>query len=98
MTETSESLGKRLKRLREARKLSVKHVADALSIPVTTYREWENDRKIVGEPYPALAKLFEVSVYELITGVKSKDSEVFISLETIKIEIDKIRTHLFSRE
>ncbi|MES3038380.1 MAG: helix-turn-helix transcriptional regulator [Bdellovibrionota bacterium] len=98
MKENEESLGKRLKRLREARNLSVKDVADAMGIPVTTYREWENDRKIVGEPYPALAELFEVSVYELITGEKGKGSEVLSSFETIKIELEKIRAHIFSRE
>jgi transcriptional regulator with XRE-family HTH domain len=45
-----ESLGKRLKRLRTEKNLSVKDVAEALEVPVTTYREWENERKIVGEP------------------------------------------------
>lgn len=98
MSERAESLGKRLKRLREAKNLSVKDVADSLSIPVTTYREWENERKIVGEPYPALAELLEVSVYELITGEKKNDSEVLGSIETIKRELEKVRQYLFSRE
>jgi transcriptional regulator with XRE-family HTH domain len=97
VSKKNESLGKRLKRLREAKNLSVKDVADTLQIPVTTYREWENERKIIGEPYPALAELFEVSVYQLITGEKGNDSEVLSSFETIKIELDKIRANLFSR-
>jgi transcriptional regulator with XRE-family HTH domain len=94
----SESLGKRLKRLRTERNLSVKDVAEALEIPVTTYREWENERKIVGEPYPALAKLFGIGVYELITGEKSKDSDALKSIEVIKDELAKITGYLFSRE
>ena len=98
MKENSESLGQRLKRLRDQRNLSVKEVAEALSVPVTTYREWENGRKIVGEPYPALADLFEVSVYELITGEKGKESNMLSCVETIRVELEKIRSHLLSRD
>ena len=98
VTEVSESLGQRLKRLREKNNLSVKEVAQALGIPVTTYREWENGRKIVGEPYPALAELFEVSVYELITGEKGKESNALLCVEAIRAELEKIRSHLLSRD
>ena len=85
-----ESLSSRLKRLRKEKNLSVKDVAEKIKVPLTTYREWEHDRKIVGEPYIDLARVFEVSVYELITGEKSSGKEVSKSLEIIEAELNKL--------
>ena len=92
-----ESLSSRLKRLRKEKNLSVKDVAEKIKVPLTTYREWEHDRKIVGEPYIDLARVFEVSVYELITGEKSSGKEVSKSLEIIEAELNKLKETLLSR-
>lgn len=92
-----ESLSSRLKRLRKEKNLSVKDVAEKINVPLTTYREWEHDRKIVGEPYIELARVFEVSVYELITGEKSSGKEVSKSLEIIELELNKLKETLLSR-
>ncbi len=89
-----ESLGKRLKRLRVQRKLSIKEVAERVGVPQTTYREWENDRKIVGEPYLDLARVFEVSIYELISGETTTDQVLVKSIESIEVEIKKMKEHL----
>lgn len=90
-----ETLGKRLIRLRKRKNLSIKDVALRVGVPQTTYREWENDRKIVGEPYVELAKVFEVSVYELITGDTNTDDVLLTSLATIELEVKKMKEHLF---
>lgn len=90
-----ESLGKRLKKLRATKGLSIKEVAGRVGVPLTTYREWENDRKIVGEPYVELAKVFEISVYELISGNIISDRVLINGLENIEVEIKKMKEHLF---
>lgn len=92
-----ESLGSRLKKLRDQRALSVKEVADKIGVPVTTYREWEHGRKIVGEPYLELSKVFEVGLYELITGEKTTSNDLFQSVEIIEMELKKIKENLLSK-
>ncbi len=96
--KSAENLSDRLRRFRNKNNLSVKNVALALNIPTTTYREWENGRKIVGEPYIALAQLFKISVHELITGEIFTDNNVIASLDLVQNEISKIRQHLLSKE
>ena len=93
-----ENLSDRLRRLRNENDLTVKEVAEVLGIPVTTYREWENGRKIVGEPYIGLSKVFGISVYELITGEKNSKVDLIASLNLIDLELAKIRQHLLSTE
>lgn len=96
MDDNKESLGERLKKLREKKGLTVKDVSDKIEVPITTYREWEHGRKIVGEPYIQLSKVFEISVYELITGEKASSTELFKSVEVIEIELKKIKQNLLS--
>lgn len=97
MVEQKISFGERLKRLREGKNLSVKEVADQINVPVTTYREWEHGRKIVGEPYVDLAKAFEISVHELITGQKYGNDGIYKSVEVIEAELKKIKENLLSK-
>lgn len=92
-----DSLGKRLRILRNSKNLSIKEVATRIGVPVTTYREWENDRKIVGEPYVDLAKVFEISVYELITGEKGSSEDLSKSFKAIETELSKIKESLLSK-
>ncbi len=70
-----EKFSDRLRRLRVQCGLSVTQVAEELSIAPSTYREWENGRQILGEPYAQLAKVFRVEISELMTGVKSLNLE-----------------------
>lgn len=93
-----ETLAQRLRRLRDSKNLSAKEVAENIHVPLTTYREWENGRKIVGEPYLGLSKLFGISVYELITGEKSKNFEAESSIRVIETELAKVRRYLSSLE
>jgi len=63
-----EKIGTRLTQLRKAKGMSMQQVADYLDIPRTTYRGWEYGSDIGGEPYLRLCEIFEVDLYELITG------------------------------
>lgn len=91
-----EPLSDRLCRLRTAKRLSVKEAAERIGVPVTTYREWEHGRKIVGEPYVQIARVFEVSVYELITGEKTSSSDISKIVDVIEQEIKKLKVTLLS--
>jgi transcriptional regulator with XRE-family HTH domain len=71
-----EKFSIRLRRLRMQNDLSVKQVANELSIAPSTYREWENGRSIRGEPYVQLAQVFNIEVSELMTGVKSQSLDI----------------------
>lgn len=65
----NETLGERLRRLRKGTGFTQQHVADALNLDRSTYTYYE-----VGKTEPnhkttiKLARIFEVSVQELITG------------------------------
>jgi transcriptional regulator with XRE-family HTH domain len=50
--------------------LSVKDVASKLGVAESTYRDWENGRKIQGEPYLELSKILNLPLGELF-GVET---------------------------
>lgn len=82
------NLGDRLRILRVTRKLSVSEVAERIGVSPSTYREWEYGRKIKGEPYEKLAKIYSVSLSELLTGKKNTIQDKLSEIEKI---IDSIR-------
>lgn len=86
-------LAERLKRLRLKRGLSVTEVARAIGVATSTYREWEQGRKIKGEPYQKLAELFEVALSELLTGFGGKKA-ILEDLRVIEKAVERIRMHL----
>lgn len=92
-----ETLSVRLKRLRVTNGLAVKEVAEKIGVPLTTYREWENGRKILGEPYIDLANIFGVSVYELIAGEQKSSAELRISFEIIEKELLNLKQSMLSK-
>ncbi len=77
------TLADRLKKYREAKKMSVSEVAKRVGVSQSTYREWEYGRKIKGEPYLRLAETLGVSLNTLLTGEESKLENEFLKLEEI---------------
>lgn len=64
-----DAFGKRITKLRTQRGLTQKAVAEALHVPLSTYKEWEYGRRIQGEHiYVVLAETLGVSLRELLTG------------------------------
>lgn len=87
-----ESFGKRLKRLRIAQKMTMKELAQTIGVPMSTYREWEYGRSIVGEPYPKLADALKVSLSELLLGERAGNtSEVFAEIHAIESHLLKLK-------
>lgn len=64
-----ESFSKRIAQLRTKRGLTQKDIAEALGVPLSTYKEWEYGRRIQGEKiYVDLAEVLGVSLRSLLTG------------------------------
>lgn len=89
-----ETIGRRFARLRAARGLSAAEVAAEVGVSESTYREWEQGRRIVGEPYTRLAKVFGVSLRELMTGERETAAPVITRIETIEGLLKEIRGFL----
>ncbi len=91
MKHETESFGARLKQLRKEKRLSMKAVADAIDVPLTTYREWEYGRAIQGEPYLKLAQIFGVSVFRLLGGSTAHEQNVSTLLDQIEENLRELR-------
>ena len=83
-----EAFSERLKRLRLHNALSIRDVASALGVSPSTYRAWEYGVQIKGEPYVALAKVFQVGLLELLTG---ESPEIESHLKIIEKSVQSIR-------
>ena len=68
-------MANRLKKLRTDKRLTIRDVATALDVPISTYRDWEYGKAIRGEPYQKLAELFEVTLDELLIGYPREKPE-----------------------
>ena len=69
------TLGKRLKVLRDERKLTQQAVADYCEIPVSTYANWEQDRSTPSiDRLVTLAKCMNIST-DILLGVKKQEVE-----------------------
>lgn len=86
-----ETLAKRLKFYREKKGLSIREVARSLNVSPSTYRAWEYGAQIKGEPYFALAEMYDVSLTQLMLG---KMLEVEAQIEVIEKAIRSIKMNL----
>lgn len=71
-------------------------MAEKIRVPVSTYREWEYERAILGEPYQKLAEVFEVSLSELITGTKPQFVKSIERVQGIQRELEELKRELTS--
>ncbi len=95
MSPQKEPISKRLKRLRDGRKLTVKQIAALIGVSPSTYREWEYGRAIQGEPYPRLAEAFGVSLHYLITGEDPSDPRtVQAQIQLIERMFESLKANL----
>lgn len=79
------AFSKRLRDRRKALRLSMKDVAGQIQVSESTYREWEYGRSIRGEAYyERLAGVFQMTVYELVTGRKPQPEKLEKGLALIE--------------
>ena len=84
MKDQVDPIAKRLRQLRMKKGMTLKEVARKIGVPESTYRDWEYGRSIQGEPYVLLAQVFDVSVYELLTGEQPKVPHLFHNIDELK--------------
>lgn len=82
--------GNRLKKLRKDKGFTVKEVASKAGIPLSSYREWEQGRKILGEPYPDLANALGITLGELFGLESIEHREVISALEEVKFTLFRL--------
>jgi transcriptional regulator with XRE-family HTH domain len=86
-----ENIGNRLKRFRLKLGLSQLQAAQMIGVAASTYRDWEYGKRIKGEPYPAIAKIFGVSISQLLTGNPSLGDELLLQATELERIVDKLR-------
>lgn len=68
--------------------MTIRNVAEKIGVPATTYRDWEYGNAITGEPYVKLAEVFEISIYELLTGNRPDRNKIIEDMAEV-IELQK---------
>ena len=93
-----DTIGNRLRRIRMARGLTTKEVAQAAGVAVSTYREWEYGRAIQGEPYVALSRVLGVSLLELLTGAAPAAQDGWMkNLQALKDQVQVLERQLLNQ-
>jgi transcriptional regulator with XRE-family HTH domain len=86
----------RLRLIRLEQGLSLRQAAQRAEVPISTYREWEAGRKIIGEPYEKIAYALNVTLYTLLTGKVSNLSEPLNIVEKIEAQLKELKMSLAS--
>ena len=96
MKVSTESIGKRLERIRKERNLTAKSVARMIDVPESTYREWEYGRGLKLPPCQKISQVLGISVSELITGEEPQWQNYLEELEVLERNVREIRLKLSS--
>lgn len=76
------SIGRRLRTLREQRKLGQAEIAAVADVAIPTVSEWENDKKRPGrERLAKVAAYYEVPIEYILSGDMSRAASEPMSLE-----------------
>ncbi|MFN8353373.1 MAG: helix-turn-helix transcriptional regulator [Spirosomataceae bacterium] len=91
------TIGSKLRKLRNLKKLSQQEVADMLNVKSGTYRSWEADQTQIKAKYlPKLAEIFGVAVTDLLSEttitntIKPNESVVKKLFDTLIEGIEKL--------
>ena len=84
-------LGKALKELRNKRGWTLTETAKALKVSLTTYREWEEGRKLPADKLVSLAALHSISVSELLGQRQLSNEELARALSCFETGIAHLR-------
>lgn len=95
-SKSSQELAKRMKYFRELAGLSQKEAANLIEVSESTYSDWEHGKTILGEPYPAMAKAYKISLNTLFgldenenKSVDDKFNQIITDLIILKDQIAK---------
>lgn len=89
-------LGKKLLARRQEKRLNVKEVARQIGVSESTYRDWENGRKIQGEPYLKISETLDISLSALMGVEKDTAANVLDEVKAIEEHVKRLRKHVLS--
>lgn len=92
----NEKLNERLVRLRKEKNLTAKDMAHAISVPESTYREWEYGRGMKIPPCQKICQVLEISLSELINGEVPELTKFTDELEKVEKMLHEMRINLSS--
>ena len=83
------NLAKKIRAIREKKKMTMKETAKKVGVSVSTYRDWEYGRKIPASRISKIAKALAISTNELLEELSKKDSKhleqaIFLIEEALK--------------
>lgn len=85
-------LGKRLRKFRLEKRLTIDAIAKRIDVAPSTYREWESGRAITGNPYSELARELGVSVYQIL-GIEDQSRDAIVKyINEIERTIDRLKS------
>lgn len=84
-------IGMKMKKRRIQLNLKVKEVAKEIGVSESTYRDWENGRKIQGEPYILISKALKMNIADLLSIERNSFSEIQTQLIMIENCVKNIR-------
>ena len=94
MNATANKMGNRLREFRTRRGMTLKAVATAIGVAPSTYRDWEYGKAICGEPYVELARVFGVTLDELLTGESTPNQDPQHILMELEKKLDDLKKSL----
>ena len=74
----------------------MKEVAAGVGVSLSTYREWEYGRRILGEPYPKIADTLGVGLGELFGAKKPAKHKAMNEIEKIELHLRSLKKDLGS--
>lgn len=80
-----------LRKRRQELKKKPSEVAEIVGVSESTYRDWENGRKIQGEPYKLLAQALDLSILELLEVETIEHQFIKEALVEIERHVKNIR-------
>lgn len=93
-----ETFAKRITNLRLKNGLTQRQVAEALGVPLSTYKEWEYGRKIQGEEYYVkMSEVFQVNLRTLLTGEQTQEQQDLLQrLQALLNQVNELKAALIS--
>lgn len=89
------TFGENLKKIRLERKLTASEVASKVGVSKSTYRDWEEGRKILGEPYLRIADALETSlqsIFQVESLAEKKVKKNILKIRDLLTEIEVIQS------
>ena len=93
-----ETFAQRITKRRSSLGLTQKEVAQALGVPLSTYKEWEYGRRVQGEGvYVKLSEVLEVNLRTLLTGeTRYEKDELIKKVQTAVKQMNEVKMSLLS--